>query len=57
MHVAIVTTYPPGKGTLNEYAFHFVRALRTKEEISQITLLVDDLPDGAGYPALSLIHI
>jgi len=51
MHVAIVTTYPPGKGTLNEYAFHFVRALRTKEEISQITLLVDDLPDGAGYPA------
>lgn len=51
MHVAIVTTYPPGKGTLNEYAFHFVRALRTKEEISRITLLVDDLPDGASYPA------
>lgn len=51
MHVAIVTTYPPGKGTLNEYAFHFVRALRTKEEISRITLLVDALPDGAPYPA------
>ena len=50
MHVAIVTTYPPGKGTLNEYAFHFVRALRTKEEISRITLLVDDLPDDASYP-------
>lgn len=51
MHVAIVTTYPPGKGTLNEYAFHFVRALRTKEEISRITLLVDELPDTASYPA------
>lgn len=50
MHVAIVTTYPPGKGTLNEYAFHFVRALRTKEEISRITLLVDALPDGVAYP-------
>lgn len=51
MHVAIVTTYPPGKGTLNEYAYHFVRALRGKEEISRITLLVDELPDGA-YPPM-----
>lgn len=51
MHVAIVTTYPPGKGTLNEYAYHFVRALRTKEEISRITLLVDALPEAAPYPA------
>ena len=50
MHIAIVTTYPPGKGTLNEYAYHFVRALRTKEEITRVTLLVDDLPDGAAYP-------
>ena len=50
MHVAIVTTYPPGKGTLNEYAYHFVRALRTKEEITHITLLVDNLPDAAEYP-------
>lgn len=50
MHIAIVTTYPPGKGSLNEYAFHFVRALRTKEEITRVTLLVDDLPNGAVYP-------
>ncbi|HHY54132.1 MAG TPA: glycosyltransferase [Chloroflexi bacterium] len=53
MHVAIVTTYPPGKGTLNEYAYHFVRALRTKEEINRISLLVDVLPDGASYPSPS----
>lgn len=50
MHLAIVTTYPPGKGTLNEYAFHFVRAMRSKVEITQITLLVDALPDDAPYP-------
>ena len=50
MHIAIVTTYPPSKGTLNEYAFHFVRSLRTKEEIRQITLLVDELPENAAYP-------
>ena len=51
MHVAIVTAYPPSKGSLNEYAFHFVRALRQKDEVSWVTLLVDELPDGAGYPA------
>ncbi len=50
MRVAIVTTYPPGKGSLNEYAFHFVRALRRKPEVSRISLLVDSLPDGAAYP-------
>ena len=50
MHIALVTTYPPGKGTLNEYAFHFVRGLRNKHDLSQITLLVDELPDAAAYP-------
>jgi glycosyltransferase involved in cell wall biosynthesis len=50
MHVAIVTTYPPGKGSLNEYAFHFVRALRQKAEVSRISLLVDSLPPDAAYP-------
>ena len=50
MHVAIITTYPPGKGSLNEYAFHFVRALRAKQEVSRISLLVDSLPQDASYP-------
>lgn len=50
MHVAIVTTYPPGKGSLNEYAYHFVRALRQKSEITLVSLLVDDLPAEAAYP-------
>lgn len=50
MHVAIVTTYPPGQGSLNEYAFHFVAALRRKPEISRVTLLVDYLPEGKAYP-------
>jgi glycosyltransferase involved in cell wall biosynthesis len=50
MHIAIVTTYPPGKGSLNEYAFHFVRALHLKPEVSRISLLVDSLPPGVAYP-------
>lgn len=49
IHIAIVTTHPPGKGSLNEYAYHFVRFLRKKREVSQITLLVDSLPPGETY--------
>lgn len=50
MRIAIVTTHPPGKGSLNEYGFHFVRYLRTKlEDVKEVTLLVDELPQGDEY--------
>lgn len=49
MRIALVTTYPPGKGSLNEYAFHFVRALRGKAEVSEVVLLTDELPPGDRY--------
>jgi len=50
MRIALVSTYPPGKGSLNEYAFHFVNHLRQKPEVSEIIILADELPDGATYP-------
>jgi len=50
MRIAIVSTFPPGKGSLNEYAFHFVNHLRTKPEVSEIYLLVDELSDETSYP-------
>ncbi len=49
MRVAMVTTHPPGKGSLNEYAFHFVRYLRQKPEVEEVILLVDELPGGQSY--------
>ena len=52
MHLALVTTYPPSTGSLNEYAYHFVRQLRAKPEVRRITLLVDELPEGQSYPVL-----
>ena len=51
MRIAMITTYPPGKGSLNEYGFHFVRLLQQKtQDVSEIVLLTDDLPDGQTYP-------
>jgi glycosyltransferase involved in cell wall biosynthesis len=50
MRIAIVTTHPPGQGSLNEYGYHFVRFLRTKiESVAEIILLVDELPEGQSY--------
>lgn len=49
MRVGIVTPHPPGTGTLNEYAFHFVRYLRRKADVSEVILFCDDLPDGHHY--------
>lgn len=49
LRIGIVTTYPPGTGSLNEYAFHFVRELGKKQEVAEIFLFVDELPPGAHY--------
>jgi len=49
MRIALITTFPPGKGSLNEYAFHFVRVLRAKSEVSEVVLLTDELPAGVAY--------
>ena len=56
MRVGIVTPHPPGTGTLNEYAFHFVRYLRRKADVSEVILFCDDLPDGHHYNFDNMAH-
>lgn len=51
LRFGIVTTFPPGSGSLNEYAYHFVRALQHKSEIAEILLFVDELPSDKRYSA------
>ena len=55
MRIALVSTYPPSKGSLNEYAFHFVNHLRQKPEVSEVIILADELPEGQSYS--SDLHI
>lgn len=52
LRLAVITTYPPSKGSLNEYAYHFVEALRQKEDIEHIYILADELPAGERYPQI-----
>jgi glycosyltransferase involved in cell wall biosynthesis len=49
LRIAVVTTHPPSKSTLNEYGFHFIKALRQKPEVEELILLLEELPDGQQY--------
>ena len=43
LRIAIVSPYPPSKGTLNEYAYHLVQNMKNNEEIEEIILITDQL--------------
>jgi glycosyltransferase involved in cell wall biosynthesis len=57
MRLAIVTTHPPGTGSLNEYGFHLSRHLAAKDEVEEVVLLVDELPEGHGYASREGISV
>jgi glycosyltransferase involved in cell wall biosynthesis len=46
MKLAIVTSYPPSKVTLNEYAYHLVKSFRQSEKVTELVLLTDVTPEG-----------
>jgi glycosyltransferase involved in cell wall biosynthesis len=49
LRIAIVSPFPPSKGTLNEYAYHLVEQFKHKSEIEEIILITDQLPEGQSY--------
>ena len=44
LKLAIVTPYPPSKGTLNEYAYHLVQNMKNNKDIEEIVIISDKLP-------------
>ena len=49
LHIAVVSAYPPGRRSLNEYGLHLSRVLAEKPEVSHVTVIADRLPaDRAG---------
>jgi len=51
LRIAIVSPYPPSKGTLNEYAYHLVEQFKIKSAINEIHLITDILPKKKSYPS------
>ncbi|PYE49898.1 glycosyltransferase [Deinococcus yavapaiensis] len=45
MHIALVTAYPPSRGSLNEYGFHLAAAFRRKREVDRLSILADEFPE------------
>ena len=45
MKIAVVSPYPPSKGTLNEYAYHLIESMRLKEEVEEIIILTDKIEE------------
>lgn len=41
MKIGIITSYPPSKVTLNEYAFHLVKSFKELKDVSEIVLFTD----------------
>ncbi|TRX59619.1 glycosyltransferase [Fulvivirga sp. M361] len=49
MKIAIVSPYPPSEVTLNEYGYHLIKHLARKEEVGEIVVLTNHLPDNSAY--------
>jgi glycosyltransferase involved in cell wall biosynthesis len=49
LKIAVVSTYPPGMGTLNEYGYHLIKAFAEQPYISELTIIADELPSGQTY--------
>jgi glycosyltransferase involved in cell wall biosynthesis len=52
--IGIVTAFPPGKNSLNEFGWHFVTNLAPKREVAEVVLYADQTPDGAPTPVDSV---
>jgi glycosyltransferase involved in cell wall biosynthesis len=59
MHIALITTYPPSKGTLNEYAYHLVQQLATKPEVTRLTIIADIVnePEAPLPPNVEIVRV
>ncbi len=47
LRVAVVTAYPPGRNSLNEYGVHLVAALAGQHDVAEVVVLSDVPPPGA----------
>ncbi len=52
MKLALISPYPPSKGTLNEYAYHLVNHFKDKDELTELHIISDRLPSGEKFPDL-----
>ncbi|MFD1734047.1 hypothetical protein ACFSC4_26850 [Deinococcus malanensis] len=47
MHIALISAYPPSRGSLNEYGYHLTQTFRRKPEVTRLTVLADRIDSPA----------
>ncbi len=50
LRIGVVTAFPPGRNSLNEYGFHLVRHLSRLEEVNDVVVYSDETDAGAPAP-------
>jgi hypothetical protein len=50
LRIGVVTAFPPGRNSLNEFGFHLVRHLSRLDEIGEVLLYADETDAGAPDP-------
>jgi hypothetical protein len=49
LRIGVITAYPPGRNSLNEFGFHLVKHLANETEVAQVLVFADETD--AGVPA------
>ncbi len=44
--IGVVTAFPPGRNSLNEFGYHLARHLSVQPEVSEVVLYADETPEG-----------
>ncbi len=59
LHLCVVSTFPPSRGTLTEYGEHLVKALLDLPEVAKVTVLADatNLPESIHHPKLEVKRV
>jgi glycosyltransferase involved in cell wall biosynthesis len=50
LRIAVVTAFPPGRNSLNEFGYHLVKHLAAESDVAQVILLSDETDAGPPAP-------
>ncbi len=48
--IALVSAFPPATGSLNEYGLHLAREFAKREDVAEVAVIADRLPEGVAEP-------
>jgi len=46
LRIALISAFPPGKQSLNEYGLHLAKGLAERDDVGEVIVLADTLPEG-----------